>query len=222
VAGLRRRLGTDHPNVGGALRNLSAALTRAGQHDEAIDLAIEASALDRRRLGGRHLGLAITLDYLAGAYEGAGRHAEALPALAEGYRLHRELAGPDAPETAIALARWAGARCRPSLPSETRNSAIPDFRTALRVLDLALPEPHPQRLARHIWYGVCLAAVGRPTEAGAELEAQLELAIRHHRAGDQIVQIAIRELRRHYDRTGSTAGRARVDALADSLGVPAR
>ncbi len=219
LAGLRRRLGTAHRSVAMALNNLASSLGRTGAIEEAVSVAEEAVQVMQRSVGREHPDVAITLNYLASAYESAGRTDDMIATLEMSYAMHVRTLGPRAPGTGIMLARLGGTRCRADAPMSGRQRALTDLRNALQVLDSVFPPPHPQRISRHITYGACLMRAGLLAEAAKELRTQAELALGNHPSSAPVVAMALRNWKAVHAQQGDSAAIARIDRIADSLGV---
>lgn len=222
TAGLQRRLGVDHPMALGVQRNLGGALSRSGALDEAITILEQVVAIDRGRLGGRHFELGISLDYLGGMYDQARRFPAAEQAFRGNYEVFREMVGPGHFNTALALGRYAWARCRPGVELEAgrTRAALLDFESALAIIDSVMPLANNQRIGRHAMYGTCLSRAGRTAEGETELLLQLELARGAFPSGDQTLRFVVGELTGHFIRTGNSERQTWIRALGDSLGVP--
>lgn len=101
-------LGPDSLQVGSALSNLAAILTRTGRAADAIGLLHRAKTIETLAFGLGHPKIAGLLNEFAEAFREAGRFAEAEKAYRDALRIHENSGLPDRTEAALVMNNLAG------------------------------------------------------------------------------------------------------------------
>ncbi len=103
LAGFRKALGPDSPQVGRVMANLSLVLLNGGRYEDGAKLATEGLTLFERVLGPDHPEVAVAHERLVELLGHLGRHKDALPHAERALAIREGALGKDHPDVTFAL-----------------------------------------------------------------------------------------------------------------------